>query len=81
MPDIVWSQLMSGQYHIKLTKKEIQRMKELSHHYSKNRGRAEDNDFKGDSEEKQQGATPEIREAAAKFASDTYKRLEELSQS
>ncbi|KAL3917208.1 MAG: hypothetical protein SGILL_004820 [Bacillariaceae sp.] len=74
LPSIMWEKIMPRIFGRPLSQKEIDNMESVSHEYSKGRGQRA-GEFKGDSEQKAQAASTEVKEAAEEFLTDSYDKL------
>jgi hypothetical protein len=74
LPDILWEKIMPRIFGRPLLQKEIDNVESVSHEYSKGRGQRA-GEFKGDSEQKAQAASTEVKEAAEEFLKESYDKL------
>ena len=74
LPNILWEKIMPKIFGRSLTQKEIDNMEAVSHDYSKGRGQRA-GEFKGDSEEKAQAASDEVKQAANEFLRESFDKL------
>ncbi len=74
LPDMLWKSIMPKIFGRPLTQKEIDRMEEVSHDYSKGRGKMA-GEFHGDSKQKEKAASEEVRMAAKAFLQESYDKL------
>ena len=82
MPDVVWEKIFPDHFDVNpLPANAVSNMQATAGVYSKGRGQKANREWTEDSTIKQQTATPEVIEAAERFASGVFKRMKELSSS
>jgi hypothetical protein len=75
LPDVLWETILPEQVLGRaLTPEEIGNMEAISHQYSKGRG-SKHQEFEGDSEKKEQAATPAIKMAAKEYLQESFDQL------
>jgi hypothetical protein len=77
LPDMLWQTIMPKIFGRDLTQKEIDRMSEISHDYSKGRGKMA-GEFHEDSKQKEKAASEEVRMAAKTFLQESYDKLNDF---
>lgn len=74
LPNMMWESIMPKIFGRPLTQKEIDNMEEISRDYSKGRGKKQ-GEFHGDSQQKEEAASDEVRAAAKLFLEESYNKL------
>lgn len=77
LPDMLWQTIMPKIFGRSLTQKEIDNMTEISHDYSKGRGKMA-GEFHADSKQKEKAASDEVRMAAKTFLQESYDKLNDF---
>eukprot|EP00934_Nitzschia_sp_Nitz4_P007280 Nitzschia sp. Nitz4//scaffold28_size193895//29979//31588//NITZ4_001630-RA/size193895-augustus-gene-0.302-mRNA-1//-1//CDS//3329545877//7270//frame0 len=79
LPDAVWDKLLAVDYGIHVDDTQMERMKQISQVYSKDRG-ATHGEFEPDGSNKQESASATVVAAARAFTEDVVERMELLSK-
>lgn len=77
MPDILWEAVLPKIFGRSLTPTEINNLDQISHSYSKGRGKRH-KEFTGDSEQKEETASEEVHLAAKKYLHESFVQLSEF---
>ena len=81
LPDIMWTDVIPNDFHIKLNDDDIEKMKSVSGVYSKGRGQKANKEWKDDTAKKQDTASQSVIDATHMFLDDIYQQMEDLSSS
>jgi hypothetical protein len=82
LPDIMWTDILPNHWHVPTGPDEIQRMQLVATQYSKQgKGGPADSgvEFTGDSQEKDEAASPAIRMAAQRYLQPSFEALEKVA--
>jgi hypothetical protein len=74
LPDILWKTVLPKIFGRPLTSTEISNIEAISRQYSKGRG-SRHKEFNGDSEQKENAASPAVQQAAKTFLQESYDQL------
>ena len=77
MPEVIWENVLPKILGRTLTPTEIRNMDEISHQYSKGRGKRH-KEFEGDSQQKEKAASDAVRSAAVEFLQESFDNLKDF---